>query len=372
MGNETWTVILKEDASGGGADGGSAASTAMGDTLAKKPPEERQVWQDAGKVLGAVAGVSSLLGLIIGSIHRSKIFTTFMDAFLTIMAALADILLMPLVPILAPALMWFWKTMGPIMHDLSKALGEFIKDPWKGIQDMFAGIGDAIKTITAIFGGGPDSALGVIGANAATIFTKAGNEIAEHGKNMWQILTNKAIPWADKLTLIWKELQNMWTNFASDSTVQAAWKEIWTTIGNWFLTQVINPLRQQWDYLMGDYIPKLFTWVFTDWLPKTVNNMVFNALPDWAKTAASWMGGGVQTPGAAPTYNAPKWSGIGSDLLGGGVPQANQQTGTSTAPLNVVVTVETNRENSVESISAAVKKDPLAGWKKAAQYGATW
>jgi len=31
-----------------------------------------------------------------------------------------------------------------------------------------------------------------------------------------------------------------------------------------------------------------------------------------------------------------------------------------------------DENKTVESISAAVKKDPLAGWKKAAQYGATW
>ncbi len=369
--NETWEIVLKDDLSGGEAGGG--ASTAMGKDLAQKSPEDKRTWQDVGKVAGSLAGVASVLAIVVGAIHRSKIFTTFMDAFLTIMSALADLLLMPLVPILAPLLGWFWKTMRPVIEGLSKDLAEFIKDPWKGIQNAFGKFGTALETIAQIFGGGPNSALGVIGTNASTILKVAGNEIAEHGKKMWEILMDKAIPWADKLSMIWEQLKQMWTDFSNNPTVQAAWKEIWTTIGQWFKDNIIDPLRQQFEYLTKSYLPELFDWVFTKWLPITMEKMIYERLPDWAKTAAQWTGyaGPGQIPNA-PTYQGPAWSGIGTATAGEKTYGSGGNAPVTVAPSEIKVTVTLDENKTVESISAAVKKDPLAGWKKAAQYGATW
>ncbi len=348
MAEETWKVILEESSSST-SEGATPASTAMGQSLSSKSPEERTIWQDAGKVLGAVAGVSTLLAVVISSIHRSKIFSTFMDSLLTIFSALMDLLLVPLVPILGPALVWIWRTLGPLVVDFSKQVSKFIEDPWEGIKNIFSGAGDAIRSMTALFGGGPDSALGVIGDNAAKILTVAGDKISKAGQDMWQILTNDSLTWQEKISQVWETLKTLWTDFINDPTVQEAWKTIWNTIQEWVnakFTEVFNTIKEFvltnmpiWIKEALNKIPEILRTVLSD-----ARDSFTNKVDKVVETEGGWLpaiGKGIST---------------GWDFLTG-----NQKQ-------KVDVEVKVNQEGKVTGVE--IKEDDLiAAYQAVSFYG---
>jgi hypothetical protein len=145
---EEWRIIF-EQGSGGAPSSGNMAAPAAGATGAGPNPVVTPPPQNTSGGGGASAGASSSGGgmapvidffkqilpfagplvFVIQAIRRSKIFSTFMDTFLTVASAMIDILLIPLVPLLGPALK-FMLSFLPYLKDISKFIGDFIKDPW--------------------------------------------------------------------------------------------------------------------------------------------------------------------------------------------------------------------------------------------------
>ena len=100
MAEETWTILLKEE--GGGSSGGGGGSDAGGGGMGQE--EETTNKRNQGNLVAQIVGSAGIIATVFQMIQRSKVFSAFTDAFLTIFAAIIDILLMPLVPVLMPFL----------------------------------------------------------------------------------------------------------------------------------------------------------------------------------------------------------------------------------------------------------------------------
>ena len=119
MGEEVWRVILEEGApttTRGGDGGGAGVSQKEQVEAAKVTRKTAPVWQNVGKLVGGLVGITSVIAFVFQMIRRSKVFSTVMDSFLTIISAMVDILFMPLVPILVPVLRIIMKAMPTIME----------------------------------------------------------------------------------------------------------------------------------------------------------------------------------------------------------------------------------------------------------------
>lgn len=189
---EEWKIIFESQSSGsgGGSTGNMAApqtSTIPNPASAGSPitagarsanqetqtPQEAQSQADffnsALSFLKQILPFAGPLAFIIQAIRRSKIFSTFMDSFLTILSAMVDVLLIPLVPLLGPALRALLSLL-PYVRQLSSWLQKLVEHPGEAIKDAFDKIGEVInkifQTLDKLLGGdksnNPLSKIGVI------------------------------------------------------------------------------------------------------------------------------------------------------------------------------------------------------------------
>ena len=150
---ETWKIILTEDLGTGGGTGSAGGQTTFGTDASGQDSTTKTTIANVGKMAAGLVGITGTIAFVFQMIKRSKIFSTFMDAFLTILSAVVDILLIPLIPILGPALKLLMKLI-PVAYDASKAMAEWLKDPWQAMKDIFSGIAGFIENIGKFFGGG--------------------------------------------------------------------------------------------------------------------------------------------------------------------------------------------------------------------------
>ena len=126
---------------GGGGGGGGAGKGAKGED--KKPKTVQDtiksgllankgisgILKDVGKISAGVATGMAIFGymkagfnFVMNLLKRSKIFSAFMNGFLTVLGAFIDIALIPLIPILSK-----------VMTTLSDFLTAFMSDGWSGL-----------------------------------------------------------------------------------------------------------------------------------------------------------------------------------------------------------------------------------------------
>ena len=256
---ETWRIILQEEYSGsGGGVATAAAPSAGGISQATRSAEEanktivgaKPYFQNAGKMAAVLVGSAGAIAFIIQMIRRSKVFSTFMDSFLTILSTVVDILMIPLIPILVPVLNLVAKLI-PIAMEASKWLSEFFKNPVGKIKEAIAGIFEGAKNIGEwignMFKGVWEGLKNIVFTFWETIKTKAievWNSIGRLAGDVWNVIkTGAANVWTSVGTLakgVWDTLksgaENVWKNvtgFASNA---------WNTISTWFISKIINPI----------------------------------------------------------------------------------------------------------------------------------
>jgi hypothetical protein len=254
--NSTWNIIFTQSTTGGG---GSSA----GNMAAPSPPS------NAGAASGGAGGTgggssSSASGstsnpimdffkqllpfagplvFVIQAIRRSKIFSTFMDTFLSVFSAMIDILLIPLVPLLVPALKLLLMFL-PYLKDISAYISKFIKNPWEGIEDIFSKFGDISKNIgealAKIFPNFGYLFEG-IGGKLDTMFKELGRIFGTAGKSIWDILTDDSKPfWTERLPAAAK--------VAWDALVKAG-GVVWDTIVKIWNEEVLQALKEKFPGL---------------------------------------------------------------------------------------------------------------------------
>ncbi len=349
MAEETWRIILTEDYAPSAAPG---AAGAPGGVAPQEPPERRQTWQDIAKIVTGVAGVAGVLAFLIQSMQRSKIYSTFMDNLLMVWGAITDILMIPLIPILMPVLGWFLKLL-PVAKEASEAVKEFLKDPWTGMQKIFTGVGGIFEKIGSALGG----IWSGIGKEAGDMLKGIGNILGESGRKIWEILTDKGTTFWEKIGAVgkvaWDAIVRIWNDeimphmkiIAGDvwDWIQIEAGKKWDEISIWFNEKVIDPLLANWNYLVGDYLPKLWSWFTGSWLPVKFGEF-FRSLPGLLWDAIT----GKRRPediGEMPTFSPPGFK-------------------STTKSTNINVTVNSNAPSAYmmgEDVASAISQFVLQG-----------
>jgi hypothetical protein len=202
-----------------------------------------------GKTLGKVAlGVIGLTS-IIGVIMKSKVLGAFGNAFLTLLGAFVDVMLMPLIPIFSQVL----KLIQPILPDMM----DFFDNPAKAILvGLGAILGGVIGgAIGGVLGGAVGAGLG--GKIGGAIGTALGGPLG----TIIGVIVGALIGAAIALLISkWDDVAKWWNGIAVGvsewwskvtSDVGKWWNEVTSNVGNWW-SGVIGNVGSWWSGVIGN------------------------------------------------------------------------------------------------------------------------
>lgn len=238
MADETvWRVIFSDEEGGGGA------------TAAGGGPQSQQSANEAGYFEAAFSFVKQILpfagalGIVIQSIRRSKVFSTFMDAFLTTLSAMVDLLLIPLIPILMPALQLLISAL-PFIQKISESVAGFLgglKNIPDAISKLFPKAGEIIANIgTALSKAFDNPIFQNIGSKLGELFGKLGTIFGTGAKDIWSIVTDDS--------------KDFWTKVGDIAavvfkTIGQAGSAVWETVKRIWNEDILPALKQQFPGL---------------------------------------------------------------------------------------------------------------------------
>ena len=155
---ESWHIVLDTNFEGGGGGGASAGAEGTSGQQGENPQQRKSFFEDGGKVFAAVAGVSSILAILIRAMKDSVVFSTAFNTIMTIISAIADLILIAFWPIIMvviqalleflPIAMQIGKWLAPMMQKIADGLSVWFKtgDPTQFIDAT----ADAIKQIVGV------------------------------------------------------------------------------------------------------------------------------------------------------------------------------------------------------------------------------
>lgn len=315
MASEEWKIILSDETTGaGGREAPQAASsqraTKAQEDIASAQKQQAPIWANVGKLVAPLAGIAGVIAFVFQMIRRSKIFSTFMDSFLTILSAFVDIMLIPLIPIFAWVLKYLVKLL-PVIMNFSEKVTNFLKDPWSGLKSIFAWMVELpakiVKGLGSVF-----SAIGL--GNLGDLFKGIAGHLKEAAGKLVPIFSDAVDKirqiWGDKGLSTWEKIKQtagaVWEaikGFAKVAwdTVKTIWntdiapfiKDIWNNNiapflkGVWsdnivpFLKdiwdRVITWLKGVWDHFVNKTLPEYWD-KFIVWLKGVWNNTIFPAI----------------------------------------------------------------------------------------------
>lgn len=135
----------------GGEKEGQGQIQKMGQGIAKMIPGGgiAMAFKNLGLIGGIATGVLAVTGFVKGIFQNSKILTTMTQTTFKVLGLMADIIMMPFLPMMISFLLWFIQHGMPLAKDIST----FIKDLSSGISDMVEGITDVFNALKGGIGG---------------------------------------------------------------------------------------------------------------------------------------------------------------------------------------------------------------------------
>lgn len=289
MAEETWKIILSQEMGGGSGEaaGGGGAGNAGGG--AETPNQRKNLFEDAGKVFGAIASVSGMLAILIRSIGGSTVASTFMEVIFKILGALWDLFLINFLPIFMVLVRWLLSLM-PVV----KALGESLQPLIELIAEKLEGLLTAVtewivprllefaKALTALATTGDVSPLLAWGEKffkdlfeiASKLFMDLINWVKEKGPEIVASIGKSVTIFADWLKTNGPTIINTIVSGIKimQDTLAPLWNQLVTvlgpifeevfrpitdyfkTLGEWIKSNIFDPI---WAWLMN----KLFPWL---------------------------------------------------------------------------------------------------------------
>lgn len=309
MAEETWRVILSTESESSGSTsaqstGAGGAQQATGDVQ-----QQKQVWRDAGTMLGQLVGSAAVIASVFHLIKNSRIFTAFFNAFIDIISAIVDIMLIPMIPIFLPFLRLALSFI-PIAWEVSKSLMPFMDKIGKGFEALFKGEGpeELFKAVTSFVNSwlvpAVQTLFGTIIPNiikelprffelAINAFKSVWPSILKSLSELWELIV-KVVP--QLWDLIGKSLGDLWKIIEPE--VKKAWDFASTEAGKFWNDKLLPIVEPWWKYLMG-ILDTLFK---NELLTPLANEMVsfFSKLPEiikWIITGGKEVKGiGVNAP----------------------------------------------------------------------------
>lgn len=283
MANEEWKIILTSEDSGTGGSSGSGGGGVGGTSTSSAPGSSggsggggmggsSKMWGDIAKLAGVFAGSISAVMFIIQAFRRSKILSTFMDNMLTILGAVIDMMLIPMIPYMVPVLM-------KMLTWLQNPAGFIIT----ALLSVFAGAaGGALgASIGSSIGGFLGSILPGIGTAIGAIIGAA--------IGLWLTTIDWGQLWKDASTFFGTTLPNWWNSSVGPFFTRDLpnwWNKLIFDISDWFVTKIINPFI--------DWINGLSTWL-KGWSGINMGQLQHVAQPTQPITIVIKMPSGQQT-----------------------------------------------------------------------------
>jgi hypothetical protein len=283
MADMQWKVILEE---GTPASSGQTASTGpqqssskAQEDMAAETKKAAPTWASMGRFIGPLVSVAGVLAFVVQMIRRSKVFSTFMDGFLTILSAVVDILFIPLIPLLVPLLKMFAGLI-PIAMTASKSITKFLENPWEGLKTIFETLINLPKNIGKFIGniftnlglGG----LGDIFSGVGKVLTDAGEKIvpifntavdkiravwSDKGLTIWEkILTTAKTVWEsikEAAPIWWEAIKKGWTETISPAIVAEVQRVFGTDAANIISALFNGDFKVAWDLFCTWLGPKI-------------------------------------------------------------------------------------------------------------------
>ena len=235
-----WHIIFEQKGSASTATGAAGASASGTTQPQPQTSDTSGFFNTAFQFFKQILPFAGPLAIVIQSVRRSKIFSTFMDAFLTTLSAMVDILLIPLIPILGPALQLLIDAL-PFVMDISQKISAFItgfKSPTDAIEKIFNWLGDLGKNfgniLSQVFNNGVFADVGdKISSLMGSLGTVFGGAAGAIGKIL-----------ADPTTDFWTVKLPAIAKIALDA-LKTAGADVWTFIKNVWSTDIVPALEAQ-------------------------------------------------------------------------------------------------------------------------------
>lgn len=219
MASEEYRILIQDETSD--TEAASEAGVSGTGSVQQEQKKTNSLLGDVAKFFGSMVGLTSAITFIIQALRRSKILGTFMDSLLTTLAAVIDLLLVPLIPIFIPLLKLLVSFI-PTAAKVGQQISTFLQDPW----------GTLIQWL-----GGTESIFGKALQEVRTIWGSTGEEIGKI--------------WADEGLSFWgkvaKTADLVWTNIEATASV------IFTAIGNWWESSVAPKIDEFAKNLPDDW-----------------------------------------------------------------------------------------------------------------------
>jgi hypothetical protein len=240
MGMADWHIIFEQKGSASTATGAAGASASGTTQPQPQTSDTSGFFNTAFQFFKQILPFAGPLAIVIQSVRRSKIFSTFMDAFLTTLSAMVDILLIPLIPILGPALQLLINAL-PFVMEVSQKISAFItgfKSPTDAIEKIFNWLGDLGKNfgniLSKVFNNGVFADVGdKISSLMGSLGTVFGGAAGAIGKIL-----------ADPTTDFWTVKLPAIAKIALDA-LKTAGADVWTFIKNVWSTDIVPALEAQ-------------------------------------------------------------------------------------------------------------------------------
>ena len=247
---EEWKVIFESEESSGQSSGNQQAAASQQSTAKQNAQNaQNEFIQNAGAFVKQLLPFAGPLAVVIQSIRRSKIFSTFMDSFLTVLSAMVDILIVPLVPLLGPALRILIAFL-PLLRQVSNIIAKIFDKPAEGFKDAanavknFGGLTHSL--LSKFMGGAADSPMSKLARVADTLNTSLTGTWSKAFAQMGKVFEGSGDFWTDKLP---KLVGIAWeAALASGGAIWQAIKDGWAVVWQ-ALTEQFPELQVSWDRL---------------------------------------------------------------------------------------------------------------------------
>jgi len=258
--------------SGAAGKRGPAGQAPTRDDITKKLPKGMQAGLEKlgfGKFLKMAGWIGLLVGgisFITQLLKKSKIFSSYMNAFLETLSAFVDVMLIPLIPLFSEVLKrlleWF-------VIFKKEGWGELLKKIFMDVNwaMLFPGFGSAIEMLKELFTVDWKNAIeniknwwdklivnvGTWWRDVVNFVVGLWNGAVEGVKNGWNwVVTNVSNLWTSAIN----NIENWWGILIN--TVSAWWTTIgnfalsvWGTVKDSFISHVIDPIVSWWQSVFG-------------------------------------------------------------------------------------------------------------------------
>jgi hypothetical protein len=283
LGTEEWKVIFTDQAGpSAGNSAGTTGASSQGQSevaentedIAEQGEKNSTIFAGFGKLLGGftvISAAATTIAFVFQMIKRSRIFSTFMDAFFTTLSAFVDIMLIPLIPAFTWVIKFLVKLLPQIL-DFTKNFEQFMKDPFGSIKDIF----DNLKNLPENIGKAINGFLSGLGlGDVGAIFGDLGKSITT--------MLNGIQPKFNKMI---EDIQKIWgdSSLTTFEKIGKTFSEVTKTLKDSWYQDVVPAAKDFWS---ADIKPIILS-IFGTGAGKSLTGLIDSLFEIWGNPNSSF------------------------------------------------------------------------------------